>query len=105
MAARSDRPLTAAKRRALVRSALGPMVYRLSAERVAAIADDCARLDLDARGTVARAALWGAACRRALDACQPMPAALEADALTLAAAQAATIAGDDADTLRATDAS
>lgn len=98
MPVRSDRPLTDAKRRALVRSGIGSMAYRLSAERVAAIAADCARLDLDARGTVARAAVWGAACRRALDDGRPLPDALEVDALASAAAAAPMLehAADDA---------
>lgn len=83
VAARRDRPLTDAARRALVRSAVGPMVYRLDAAAVAMIAADCA--GLDARAAFARAAAWGRACRVALDAGQPLPAALPLDvAATLA---------------------
>lgn len=85
------RPLTAAKRCALVRSALGSMVYRLDAAAVALIAADCAALELDGPATFARAMLWRDACRQALDACQPLPLALEggADAADVAAAAAA----------------
>lgn len=87
----ADRPLTDAKRRALVRSAVGPMVYRLSAATIAAIADDTAAHGLDVRATCERAAAWGAACRRALDAGEPLPASLEVldDAAARAAAAAA----------------
>lgn len=76
----ADRPLTDAKRRALVRSALGAMVYRLSRARVSLIADDCAALELDARETMARAARWAAVCRAALDAGRRLPDALDAPA-------------------------
>ena len=81
---RSDQPLTPGRRRALVRSALGAMVYRVDATRVALIADDCDGLDVPA--TFARAALWGAACRRALDAGEPLPAALASPTADAAAA-------------------
>ncbi|MBK6768558.1 MAG: hypothetical protein IPG72_05925 [Ardenticatenales bacterium] len=70
--------MTAGKRRALVRSALGAMVYRLSAARVSMIADDCAALELDARATLDRAARWAAVCRAALDAGRRLPDALDA---------------------------
>ena len=89
--AAADRPLTDAKRRALVRSAVGAMVYRLDAAAVAMIAADCAALDLDARATMARAALWATACRQALDAGRPLPDALE-DVATAAARAAAVLA-------------
>ena len=75
---RADRPLTDARRRALVRSALGAMVYRLCAARVSLIAADCAALDLDERATFDRAARWAAACRRALDAGRRLPDVLPA---------------------------
>lgn len=95
--AAADRPLTDAKRRALVRSAVGAMVYRLDAAAVAMIAADCAALELDARATMARAALWATACRRALDAGEPLPDSLEPGALdaVAAAARAAALASPD----------
>ena len=94
MASAAARPLTDAKRRTLVRSAIGPMVYRLSAATIAAIADDCAGLELDAPATLTRAAAWGRACRQALDAGEPLPVTLEGaelDALAAAAAAAAPV--------------
>lgn len=92
---RSDRPLTPGRRRALVRSALGAMVYRLTAERIAAIAEDCDGLDVAA--TLERAALWSVACRRALDAGEPLPAVLAGDAApALAAALAEPVEPDAA---------
>lgn len=85
-----DRPLTPGRRRALVRSAIGPMLYRLDAARIAAIAADCD--GLDAAATLARAAAWGRACRVALDAGHPLPVALPCDAsAALAAALAAPL--------------
>jgi len=66
VAARDARPLTPSGRRAVVLSAIGPMSYRLRPATVAAIVADCA--GLDARATVARAALWDRACRR-----RPLP--------------------------------
>lgn len=74
---RADRPLTDSRRRALVRSALGPLVYRVTASTVAMIAADCADRELDARATLDRAARWAAVCRRALDAGEPLPASLD----------------------------
>ena len=96
-ASAADRPLTDAKRRALVRSGIGPMVYRLDAAAVAMIAADCAGLDLDARATMSRAAAWASACRRALDAGEPLPDALEpvTAAAAAAARRAAALASPD----------
>jgi len=94
----ADRPLTDAKRRALVRSGIGPMVYRLDAAAVAMIPADCAALDLDARATMSRAAAWASACRRALDAGEPLPESREAPAAAVAAAaarRAAALASPD----------
>ena len=75
----SDCPLTDARRRAIVRSALGATAYRVPAARVAMIADDAARLQLDARATSAHAARWGQACRQALDDGRPLPDVLPLD--------------------------
>ena len=103
MASAAARPLTDAKRRALVRSAIGPMVYRLSAATIAAIADDCAGLELDAPATLQRAAAWGRACRQALDAGEPLPVTLEGAelaALAAAAAAAAPVGVDGLDAAR-----
>lgn len=90
----ADRPLTDAKRRALARSGVGSMSYRLDAAALAMIADDCAALELDARATIARAALWATACRQALDAGRPLPNALE-DVAAAAARAAAVLASPD----------
>ena len=87
-ASAADRALTGAKRRAVVRSAVGPMAYRLNAAVIAMIAADAATLELDARGTFERAALWATACRRALDAGEPLPSSLPAGAAATAAAAA-----------------
>ena len=74
----ADRPLTDARRRAVVRSAIGAMIYRLSRARIELIADDCAALDLDARATFERATHWAAVCRAALDAGRQLPDVLPA---------------------------
>lgn len=79
MARCADCPLTDARRRALVRSALGATAYRVPAARVVMIADDAARLRLDARATSAHAVRWGKACRQALDAGRPLPDVLPLD--------------------------
>lgn len=94
VAARDARPLTPSARRKIVASALGAMVYRLPSDRVAMIAADCA--DLDARATAARAAAWGSACRRALDAGRPLPAALEGAGDPVADALAVAVPSGDA---------
>lgn len=77
---RDDRPLTDARRRALVRSALGTLANRLCSARVAMIAADCAALDLDAPGIIDRASRWREACRAALDAGRRLPDSLDATA-------------------------
>lgn len=100
-ASAADRPLTDAKRRAVVRSAVGPMAYRLNAAVIAMIAADAAALELDARGTFERAALWATACRRALDAGEPLPAALASP--TADAAAAALANADELDDVAAAD--
>ena len=74
----ADRPLTDARRRAVVRSAIGAMIYRLSRARIELIAEDCAALDLDARATFERAARWAAVCRASLDAGRQLPDVLPA---------------------------
>ena len=74
----ADRPLTDARRRAVVRSALGAMIYRVSRARVDLIAADCAAHELDARATFERAAHWAAVCRAALDAGRQLPDVLPA---------------------------
>lgn len=100
VASAAARPLTDAKRRALVRGALGSMAYRLDAAAVAMIAGDTAALELDAPATIARAMLWRDACRQALDAGEPLPVTLEGaelDAIAAAAAAAAPVAVDRRD--------
>ena len=74
----ADRPLTDARRRAVVRSAIGAMVYRLSRARIEVFADSCAALNLDSRATFERAAHWAAVCRAALDAGRQLPDVLPA---------------------------
>lgn len=90
MPAERARALTASKRRALVRSALGPLSYRVPSDAVATFAAAC-ELD-DAAGLYRAAASWAEACRAALDDGRELPTSAELardDAARIAAAELA----------------